>query len=299
MNDVLTLKQAAQYLSLHPEVLRKKAASGEIPSKKLGTGKRAHWRFLKSELDALVGKVEAVVLQSSTQEPDSDSGNKEIRKLIEILQTSDDHSRQETAIHSTMLLDAKEALPHVIPFVESPFENLRWLAVRTVTTLMGDASRALVYHLLDSDESDRVKLQIASHFGHAENDEKSIRYLTTMFETAADKLRRIAAYSLVGLRSDLAIPFLRKELRSGIRPLQYKALVMLRSVEYPERIDDWQWILDNESVEKIRLKAIEIAGMKQAKPLAKRLERLLTEDDSEEVRQAAALALARIYGYEG
>jgi hypothetical protein len=39
MNDIMTLKEASGYLSLHPEVLRKKASLGEIPAKKLGKGK--------------------------------------------------------------------------------------------------------------------------------------------------------------------------------------------------------------------------------------------------------------------
>jgi len=215
---------------------------------------------------------------------------KEALKQIETLQTSEDESQQSHAIHVLGMLGDDGALPHIAPFIESPSEELRWVAVRSTIRLMGDKSRPLVYHhLVENAESDRIKVEIAGYFGHSEADALSIEYLMTAFQN--EGLRRLAAYKLLDLRSDVAIPFIRDELRSGSRPIRYKSLTMLRNSEYPERIDDWQWILDNEPVDKIRIKAIEIIARNRIKGLSQRLEQAAAQDSSEEVRQAATTAL--------
>src|SRR3990167_537906 len=43
--ELLTLQQAARFLDMNPETLRRKAIAGEIPGAKLG-----NWRFLKEDL---------------------------------------------------------------------------------------------------------------------------------------------------------------------------------------------------------------------------------------------------------
>lgn len=47
MPEVMTLKQAAEYLQLHPETLKEKARQSLIPASKVGN----RWRFLKVDLD--------------------------------------------------------------------------------------------------------------------------------------------------------------------------------------------------------------------------------------------------------
>ena len=110
--------------------------------------------------------------------------HRELRKLLNVLQTSDDQDRQSSAIHSIGLLGIQEGLPYIIPFIESPFKHLQWEAVRTVIRLMGDKCRPLVYHMLGSAAPNGVKELIATHFGQTEKDEKSINYLTTRFQTS-------------------------------------------------------------------------------------------------------------------
>lgn len=50
--DVLTAKEAAELLRLHPVKLRDLATRGEIPGKKVG----GVWRFLRSKLIAHLEK---------------------------------------------------------------------------------------------------------------------------------------------------------------------------------------------------------------------------------------------------
>ncbi len=222
--------------------------------------------------------------------------DRELPKALEALQASDDPLRQSHAIHTIGLLKIREGLPHIIPLIESPSKYLQWEAVRAVIRLMGDKCRPLVYHLLDSDAPDRAKELVAAHFGRSEKDEKSIDYLTARFETAPeDRYRHGIAYMLLGLRSDLAIPFIRKDIRSGNRPIRYKALTSLRDVDYPERIDDWRWVLENEPVEAIRVKAIQIIGENRVEEMVNPLEQLAWSDGSRKTRDAAAMALDKIH----
>ena len=47
MADVLTLQEAADYLKVSPDTLVDRAASGEIPSARVGR----QWRFMRAQLD--------------------------------------------------------------------------------------------------------------------------------------------------------------------------------------------------------------------------------------------------------
>lgn len=48
--EILTLKEAAEYLRMNPEVLRKQLVIGEIPAKKIGRV----WKFSKRLLQKYV-----------------------------------------------------------------------------------------------------------------------------------------------------------------------------------------------------------------------------------------------------
>lgn len=51
--EVLVISEAAEFLQMHPKVLSKKAAAGEIPAHKFGP----EWRFIRAELLAhIAGK---------------------------------------------------------------------------------------------------------------------------------------------------------------------------------------------------------------------------------------------------
>jgi len=48
MPDVLTTREAAEFLRLSAETVKRKAASGELPAAKAGRG----WRFMREDLEA-------------------------------------------------------------------------------------------------------------------------------------------------------------------------------------------------------------------------------------------------------
>ena len=52
MPDVMTVEQAASYLQVTPETVRRKARAGDIPAAKVGR----HWRFRKADLDGWLSR---------------------------------------------------------------------------------------------------------------------------------------------------------------------------------------------------------------------------------------------------
>lgn len=55
MADWLTANEAAQYLKVHPRTLVLWARQGKVPAHKLSGVHRCVWRFLRNELDAMLG----------------------------------------------------------------------------------------------------------------------------------------------------------------------------------------------------------------------------------------------------
>ena len=58
---VLTLKEAAEYLNVHRDTLRRRAKNGTIPAFKIGTD----WRFYKSSIDNWIRQMEREHRQSA------------------------------------------------------------------------------------------------------------------------------------------------------------------------------------------------------------------------------------------
>ena len=59
-NNWLTANEAAQYLKVKPRTLLQWVRDGKIPAHKLSGTQRCVWRFLKSELDAMLMPSSAV-----------------------------------------------------------------------------------------------------------------------------------------------------------------------------------------------------------------------------------------------
>jgi excisionase family DNA binding protein len=53
-SEWLTANEAAQYLKVKPRTVLKWAKEGRIPAHPLSGSQRVTWRFLKSELDAML-----------------------------------------------------------------------------------------------------------------------------------------------------------------------------------------------------------------------------------------------------
>ncbi len=62
-NQWLTATEAAQYLRVKPRTVLKWAKTGVVPAHPLSGSKRVTWRFLKSELDAMLNPPSAAELR--------------------------------------------------------------------------------------------------------------------------------------------------------------------------------------------------------------------------------------------
>jgi excisionase family DNA binding protein len=64
----LTAIEAAAYLRVQPRTILKWAKTGQIPAHPLSGSKRVTWRFLKSELDAMLAPPSAAGLGGSIEQ---------------------------------------------------------------------------------------------------------------------------------------------------------------------------------------------------------------------------------------
>lgn len=64
----LTATEAAHYLKVKPRTVLKWAKEGSIPAHALSGAKRVTWRFLKSELDAMLALPSAAGLGGSIEQ---------------------------------------------------------------------------------------------------------------------------------------------------------------------------------------------------------------------------------------
>jgi excisionase family DNA binding protein len=55
LTEWLTANEAAEYLKVKPRTVLKWAKEGRIPAHPLSGSQRVTWRFLKAELDAMLG----------------------------------------------------------------------------------------------------------------------------------------------------------------------------------------------------------------------------------------------------
>ena len=60
MHEWLTLEEAAAYLKIERRTLALWARQGKVPAHRLSGVRRCIWRFLRSELDAMLGVSSAV-----------------------------------------------------------------------------------------------------------------------------------------------------------------------------------------------------------------------------------------------
>lgn len=63
----LTATEAAQYLKIKPRTLLQWTREGKVPAHKLSGTRRCVWRFLKPELDAMLGPSSAVPAEGREQ----------------------------------------------------------------------------------------------------------------------------------------------------------------------------------------------------------------------------------------
>ncbi len=288
MNDIMTLKEASKYLSLHPEVLRKKASLGEIPAKKLGKGEKSSWRFVKIDLDRWL----SVNSDSNSKGIDE---NKIIEELIYVLKTSDEISKIEDAINSLGIMNIKSAVPEIAKNIDSPFESIRWLSSRALIKMDFDNNHELLYNMLLSDESDKVKIEIAAKFAK-EGDKYSINYLLETFRKTSDEREKYnIAHKLIIIKPEAIIPFLRTKLHSFNLAIRYRTLCDLKNINY-EGIESDLINMLNEKELTIKSKVIEIIGMKKIKDAVPLLQKIIDSEDDNEIKKVAAQSIAKIFG---
>ncbi|MBN1552400.1 HEAT repeat domain-containing protein [bacterium] len=289
MKEILNIKEAGEYLSIHPEVLRKKAASGEIPGKKLGSGKKSPWRFHKADLDRLISR-------QNGQKNWNQREDQMIQDYVSVLKTSDDLDKLKDALHALGMLGAETALEEVARFLESPFDELQVLAGKAMLRIIGSESRDYLYPRLFDNSPIELKVAVAAFFAYHENDQPSVDFLLEVLQTNDNRQNCLqAVLGLLRAAPDKVMPVIRKELNAPHAAIRYRMVMTLEDLDYPDLEEDLKIRL-TDSVTNIRKKAAEIAGRKGYRHLVPELVKRILSDDSDEVKSTAGSAISEIYG---
>ena len=59
--EVMTVKEVASYIKLHPHTVSQKARKGEIPGKKIGRS----WRFQKTVIDEWLSSRDEIIITTT------------------------------------------------------------------------------------------------------------------------------------------------------------------------------------------------------------------------------------------
>jgi len=283
--EILNVKQAAEYLGLHPEVLRRKAQNGEIPAQKLGSGKRSPWRFVKSELERY--------LRGLKRETEKDALEKQmLAKFAQDLQAGEDLEKMAQSLHQMGLLGMEEAIPLVEPFLHSDYDDLRHYAAEAMIRILGVESRPHVWPLLEADEPYWVQLPILAFFARKTGEEAVIAKLKEMYAQNKDYTAFAALFELEpsAVRTDFD-----RYIQSKNAGIRYRTLMLLRNVHLADEAAILRQFLQDPVFHNQR-KAVEIIGQKKLRELVPDLQSLISEATSRDLQKKAAEALAKIFG---
>ncbi len=289
MIGYLSLAKAADYLGFHPEVLRKKASHNEIPARKVGKGKKAPWRFVKDELDEWISnnrKIEQTISEFSLHE----------KHILSKLAHVDDLEKQEEMVDTLGVVGSEFCIEELTKFLETPFDNLRWLTVRSIISILRDKSREYLYDMQFTDPYLKVRIWIAGYFAKL-GDEISVQNLKDIYNHSNSKYKRYCVYKLVDIEPDnpMAIKTIRDGLNSDHPVIRYNSVRQLKEMNYPELEDDLIMFISTEKEEKILLKGIEIAGLKKFQKTIPFLQKIIQENENDIVKRKSALAIAEMF----
>ena len=289
MVGYLSLAKAADYLGFHPEVLRKKASLNEVPARKVGRGKKAPWRFVKDELDEWVSnnrKIEQTVAEFSLHE----------KQIISKLKHIDDIEKQEEMVDTLGVVGSEYCIEELLKFLHSPFDNLRWLTIRSIISILREEAKPYLYDMQFTDPYLKVRIWIAGYFAK-NGDKASIKNLKDIYNHSTGKYRRYCVYKLVDVEPDnpSAIQAIREGLTSEHPVIRYNSVRQLKEMSYSELEDDLIMFISSEKEEKILLKGIEIAGLKKFQKTIPFLQNIIQESKNDIVKRKSALAIAEMF----
>jgi excisionase family DNA binding protein len=287
--EIMTLKKAAAYLGLNPEVLRRKAANGTIPASRLGSAPQAPWRFYREELD------QYLKWEVPATSPDSDQKSL-LADIWEKFYKSDDEDTKIEALHDIAELNDVSTVPWLCEILlnadnDSPI--IFW-AIRTLTIILGqDADR---YLLRFRDYEDPwIRIEVARFFAVQLNDKRACEYLQKYYK---DSHSFLVLQTLLEIAPQKFMHELDTMLTNDNDPMSRQlALRELQKIEHPDQNLFLKQLLQDKDT-RIRELAIIVTGEKKLQELIPSLQEIINSDDTQSIKKLAAQALSRIFSQE-
>lgn len=282
--ELMTLKKAAEYLKMNPEVLRRKVKDGTIPGKKIG--ERSSWRFYKEELDKFI---EWNGEKPSYQEEDL----KIFQECIDRFYRSATEEEAIAALQKLGELKQQDAVPFLCEILlngNSSSAEIVW-SMRALIKILGSKADRYLNQFLDHKDK-WVQLEANIFFAEFIEDENAIAYLKEYYRETKSF---IALKSLIKLHPEDYTKDL-ETLLSGSTGSQDKILVLreLQKSGFLALEDILRPLFEDKDVRVVQL-LIQISGERKIIDFQPELQKIIDSDKPKNVKKAAAKALMDIF----
>ncbi|MBN2830230.1 MAG: helix-turn-helix domain-containing protein [Candidatus Cloacimonetes bacterium] len=283
--NFITLEEASKLLNLHPEVVRKKARSGEIPAVKLGTGIRAPWRFSEEALqNYLSGDASAI--------KESELHNHYLQKLLTQMKEETEEEKRVSAIQEIGLLGSEEAIPELTRNLLDDMESdsIKFYSIRALIAILGTDSRRYIYKYIEY-PNPWLAIEAALYFAKKELDEKAIAFLKESYAKRKDfnSLLALAQIDYESVKDDYLALIDHDAVQN-----RYKALMILDNITGADYVSIVRKLLADRE-HRIKRKAIELTGDLKLTELMPELTEMLSKNITDDLKKCIGAAIVKIH----
>jgi excisionase family DNA binding protein len=283
--NFITLEEASKLLNLHPEVVRKKARSGEIPAVKLGTGIRAPWRFSEEALEKYLAGETSTIKEGELHED-------YLKKLVHQMKTDKEEENRVSAIHEIGLLGSEETIPELTRNLldDKESDSIKFYSIRALIAILGEESRRYIYKYIEY-PNPWLAIETALFFARKEMDEKAIAFLKESYAKRKDfnSLIALAQIDFESVKDDYLALIDHDAVQN-----RYRALLILDNVKGADSETILRKLLKDRE-HRIKRKAIELSGELKLQGLMPDLTALLSTKITDDLKKCIGAAIVKMH----
>lgn len=282
--EIMTLRQAAEYLSISCEVLRRRARRGEVPSRKLGSQPNSPWRFIKEELEEFV----------DSGWHDKDGREDETEILLDLMSRYKQASEEEQVeiLRKISVYNNEIATGFLCEKLlnKSSTDSILYWSICGLIKQLGTESRNYLEGFLEH-KSEWIRILVADFLVTELSDKRALKILKENYKKTGNYL---CLGTLLTLEPEHYWIDLKKLAESKVDRERYLALEALRNVDHPELPDVLKKLLCDKDVH-VQRKALELIKIRKAQEFTGELEQLLSGSCSSNIKKQAAAVLVELY----
>ncbi len=283
--EIMTLQGAAKYLNMNAEVLRRQAQKGMIPGRKMNSGKRSPWRFIREELDNFISGVDV----KAEAEPESLSV---LEKLIKDFRSADTEEKEVMYLTRIGRLADNRAVPflcEVLMNSENSSNQVFW-SIRALVAILGKSAGKYLHSFMEH-EDDWIRTEVTIFFALENGDKRAIELLEEYFLKTKSF---IVLQVLLQVKTQKYLPELKQLFASDIAHNRLLALRSLKDISFPEEEQELARLIFDQDVH-VQAEALNLAIKRKYRSLIPELQKIISGSYGENIKQKAAGALAELY----